>query len=288
VGQSPIRTVVRVQIADSTGAPVGGADVAILASRNRVVVRATTNDDGRQVLLMSPDSGDYELVVRKIGFQRSDQFFRAAGHDTMSFSIRLAPLVQVLEPVKVVGKEERRHQYLFIDAAGIANSGEELDDAVDVIRRLRPRMALGLAYGAGWCAATKDVWVNGVRIYPEFVGTDFGVLMRYGRQFTSDAGATYMGMKRGQPVRMSMSTRRLGGPWPVTAMADHVLLVLSKIKPEHIAQMRRIDCDEPSPFRNPPRLGTEDALFVVLKAGIGFDLDNGSYVVHPDRGTPKP
>jgi len=42
--------------------------------------------------------------------------------------------------------------------------------------------------------------------------------------------------------------------------------------------MRRVDCDEPSPFPNHP-LGVQDALFVVLKPGVGFDLDRGSYVV---------
>ena len=60
-------------------------------------------------------------------------------------------------------------------------------------------------------------------------------------------------------------------------MADYVLTVLSRIKPEHIEEMRRVDCMEPSPLRR--RLGVDDPIFVVLKPGIAFDINDGSYVV---------
>src|SRR5260370_41217607 len=69
-------TTIRVQVTDSTGTPLRAAEVTILAGV-RVVVRGMTDAAGRQALSMRRDSGDFQLVVRKLGFQPFDQFFRA-------------------------------------------------------------------------------------------------------------------------------------------------------------------------------------------------------------------
>jgi len=164
--------------------------------------------------MMSSDTGDFQVIVRRLGFRPADQFFRPDARDTMSFAFYLPRVVHVLETVKVDAKQNRRHEFLFIDAATIASSGEELNDAVDIIRRLRRRMVYGLVR-YGMCGVTRDIWVNGERIFPEIMPTDFGVLARYGKGPGGGGG---------------------GGVPLVRDLPEHVLLVLSKIKPEHIAK----------------------------------------------------
>src|SRR5436190_15418752 len=73
--QGRTSTVVRVQVTDSTGTPVNGADVSLIAGLNNVLGRGITDDAGRQVLVASLDSGDYQVVVRRLGFQRAERFF---------------------------------------------------------------------------------------------------------------------------------------------------------------------------------------------------------------------
>ena len=50
--------------------------------------------------------------------------------------------------------------------------------------------------------------------------------------------------------------------------------ILSKIKPEHIAEMRFHDCGDLS-LQRP---NSDRALFIVLKEGIGYDRQKGPYV----------
>ncbi len=183
----------------------------------------------------------------------------------MSFAFYLPRVVQVLETVKVDAKQDRRHELLFVDAATIASSGEDLDNAFDVMRKLRPRILKG--WHTDFCGTGSDglhgqgsifgdrrsmsapaelapfpsdqanpLWVNGVRIFPEFV-----------------------------------------------LFGDFYTYVYKKIKAEHIAQIRRVECDEPSPFPNHP-LGVQDAIFIVLKPCVRFDFDKGSYVENPCPG----
>src|SRR6267378_6866277 len=145
--------IVRVQVADSTGAPLEGADVTILAGL-KVVDRGITDAAGRRVLLMSADTGDFQLIVRRLGFRSANQFFRPDARDTMSFAFYLPRVVQVLETVKVDAKQDRRHEFLFIDAATIASSGEDLDNAFDVMRKLRPRILKG--WHTDFCGTGSD------------------------------------------------------------------------------------------------------------------------------------
>src|SRR5438034_8256919 len=49
----------------------------LFRSLNNVLGRGITDDAGRQVLVASLDSGDYQVVVRRLGFQRAERFFRA-------------------------------------------------------------------------------------------------------------------------------------------------------------------------------------------------------------------
>ena len=58
----------------------------------------------------------------------------------------------------------------------------------------------------------------------------------------------------------------------------HILAVLTSIHLEHIAEMTYHDCTDMSVGK----IGSDRALFVVLKPGIGFEPGRGSYVVAAD------
>src|SRR5258708_10724690 len=120
----------------------------------------------------------------------------------------------------------------------------------------------------------------------ELVADDAGVLAKYRRgELTSAAGADYVTYYGGQARRGSSAGNVPAAYRLVADMDTHVLEVLSKIRPEHIAQMQRLDCMEPSPLKG--LAGTEDARFVVLKPGIGFRLDKGADVLAPQADPQK-
>jgi len=223
-------------------------------------------------------------VVRHLGYERHSEFFRMGKADQLSLSVMLTRSIQTLEAITITEKESLRRQKLLVSADSIAAAAGELGDGIDIVRKLRPSMVWGMGgppgnggMPANMCDAVSDIWVNGERILSEMVPTDGGVLAKYRPgELISGAGAEYVKYSRGVRQAASSSGNVPAGYRLVADMASHVLQVLSKIHPEHVEQMQRLDCMESSPLM--ARVGTHNAIFVVLKRGIGFDVDRGSYV----------
>ena len=54
--------------------------------------------------------------------------------------------------------------------------------------------------------------------------------------------------------------------------------ILKEIRPEHIEEITYTDC-----FDNAvPGLGTKNAAFVILKAGVGYERGRGSFILPRD------
>jgi len=188
--QSPATVAVHVHVTDSVGAPVAGAEVSVVHDLTAVLARGTTNERGDETLTIARETGEKDLVVRKIGFVRVDRFFRDVSQ--AGFAVRLVRVVQSLSAVKVTADEDVRRKSYFIDAEGIENSNRTIVDALDVVTKLRPDMIWGrrgqpdriglhgnaagyratapsprqtAAQGAkyGYCPPVQDVWVNGER-----------------------------------------------------------------------------------------------------------------------------
>jgi hypothetical protein len=87
---------------------------------------------------------DYEVVVRKIGFQRVSRFFPDSSR-APSFSIVLTRSVHALDTVEVAEQEDMRRKSYFIDADAIEHSPRLVMDALDVVTKLRPDMIWGRA-----------------------------------------------------------------------------------------------------------------------------------------------
>jgi hypothetical protein len=261
---------IRVHVADSTGAPVAGADVAIVRNLTNVVARGTTDDRGNQVLSVPRIGADNNLVVRKIGFVRADRFFADTGAAT-TFDIRLARAVHALETVKVTADEDLRRKSYFIDAEGIETSPRPVVDALDVVTKLRPDMIWGRrgepdrigqhgtksglrrvgppsprqiaasASAFGYCPPVQNVWVNGER--QRLIATN------------------------------ATAVARLSGN--ATLINSLIATVLASIKPEHIQEIEYHPCTDV--IADAPPQST-NAIFVTLKPGVGYDPGNGSFV----------
>lgn len=236
------QAVVRAFVVDSAGAAVTNAELTVLRGLANVLARGTTDRFGRATLRFQAAPGDYDLVVRKIGYSRSDRFFSIESRDTLSLSVVVPPpAARPLDAVKVTAQADLKTRVYSIDADAIAASTRPLSTAWDIITKLRPDMAGGRAP----CGTDPiNLWVNGERI--RFV----------------------------PPDEMAMQREHIKRAQAVAGIYD-VLFALYEIRPEHIAEMRFHDCFDTSV----PDVGGSNALFVVLKQGVVYSPGEGSYVI---------
>jgi hypothetical protein len=254
---APAQSVVlRIRVADSAGVAVSGAQLSLMRGLNSVVATAAADSRGERALTLKLDSGAYELVARRIGYSRASRLFTVRGGDTLSLSIQMSRLPETLAAVHVTAEEDLKHKRLFIDADAIAASPRPIFDGTDILKKLRPDMVAGL----GLCPVVQEIWVNGRRIHrfevpadPMAVARATGTILRKGRGRSSNS------------------------------VPDHVITVLASIHPEHIDEMRYVGCMDTSV----PGIGAQDALFIVLKPGVAFEVGRGSYVAPGRAGVPE-
>src|SRR5207248_3138712 len=71
--QSPT-ILVRVHVVDSARAPVAAAELTIVRGLKDVMARGQTNDAGDAVLRVKRAESDHQLIVRRIGYSRTERF----------------------------------------------------------------------------------------------------------------------------------------------------------------------------------------------------------------------
>lgn len=260
--QEPAARVVRVRLADGvSGLPVSGAEVSVVRGLRRVVAQALTDDGGQRVLTVPGDTGEYQVVVRKIGYRRADRFFPATGREPLILLFSMTRIAQPLAAVAVNAKADAARKSYYIDNEEIANSDRPLFTSVDIIEKLRPDMIWGRGGPGGPCGKISSVFVNGRRILQAPFG---GIVAASARALP----APRMRTSAGRTVQVDK--------YRVTGMPAEILSV---IKPEHIAEMTYNDCFEKSAQVN--RGG--NAVFIILKPGVGYSYEDGSYVVDPEN-----
>lgn len=254
--------VVRVRVTDSTGVAIADADVSILQGLQHVVAQGPTDAAGNRMLTLPGAAGEYDAMVRHIGFARADRFFTLQAGDTVSLHFVLVPVARTLATVKVTAQEDAKLKRYAIDADGIANSTRPILDGMDVVTKLRPDMMNNPTPGSMDACGLYDVWVNGQHIsLPPIneVLADRAAAKRHGAAFASP------NPRWGPPIEPIGDGR----------VNLSVQSVLASIHPEHIAEMTFHDCNDLSIDRPHGR----NALFVVLKPGIAFEPGIGSYLV---------
>lgn len=242
------QSIVRVFVVDSAGTAITGADLSVVRGLNTVIAHGSTDQYGRATLGFAANDGEYDIVVRKIGYPRSDRVFEMGSRDTIALSIVISPPIpKRLDAVKITAQQDIKTKVYSIDADAIAASTRPLFTSWDIITKLRPDMAGGRA------PCNDDginLWVNGARI--RFVPTN----------------------------EMAIAREHISRSQSVSGISD-IVFALYEIEPEHIAEMRFRDCFDTTV----PDVGGSNALFIVLKPGVVYEPGVGSFVA--DKWPPQ-
>jgi hypothetical protein len=265
--------IVAVRVIDSTGLAVEGADAAILVGINEAKATGTTDPSGHVSLTVTEPQGDYQLVVRKIGYNRSDQFFRGKS-GRLSFDVVMHRTTQSLAPVTVTAQEDLKRKSYFIDADEIAKHADELFDASDILKKLKPDMVCGRVCSpwGGVPASARTA----ARACP-ISNTNPGGCPRATR---STSGASAMSRTNawvnGKRILMIATDPacQAGHRGALSGLSPGTMQVLCEIRPEHVEQMKYLDDWDNSVGR----VGSNNALFIVLKEGVVYEPGQPSYV----------
>src|SRR6185437_2228815 len=218
------------------------AELTVVEGLNDVIARGTTYDAGHANLSIDllGDGSDVQIVMRKIGYARGDRFVSVKPHQALDVDIMVAHPHASLAAVRVTADANLERKSYFIDADAIANSPRPLFDAFDIVKKLRPDMLT-----SGGCPGIQDVWVNGKRVVLPLL-----------------------------PIGMAATHATVGLP-PDARISYIPITVLSEIAPEHIESMTYKDCWDTSNSL----VHGNNALFIVLKPGVEYQQDVGSFVV---------
>ena len=241
VARTPV--LIRVSVADSASLPVASAEVLVRQGL-RTLGASRTGPAGTASMTISDDSTVFEIVARQIGSRPTSRFVRVSPGDTLSISLTLNRSVQSLETVRVTERESAQRRHYFLDAETIAASTRPIRSSLDAIVALRPRMLTSIG-GRRVCGTVKEVWINGERIGQNFVPSPM-VIHRF-----------------------------LPGVNPRAPVSPQVLTILDSVRPEHIAELSFIDCFGGTVRR----IGSEMAVYIVLKLGVEYRWPVGTFVV---------
>lgn len=240
---------VRVRVIDSAGAPIANAEVSALRGLTTIVAGGPTDSLGRRSFTVPQGSG-YEIVARRIGYQRGEQFFSAI-QDSVGIRIVLRVAPANLPTVSVTATEDIKRRAYHLDADDIASSKRPIIDGLDVLTKLRP----DIIYTRVPDCSLQYVWVNGKRIVFPAINPGLAAKTR-------------------QLRRAAQATPHIG-PTGLATVNLTVQSVMASIHPEHIEEVNFADCNDTSV----DRVKGNSALYVTLKPGIGYDRVIGSHVV---------
>ncbi|HEY4305794.1 MAG TPA: carboxypeptidase-like regulatory domain-containing protein [Gemmatimonadaceae bacterium] len=246
--QQTNRAFVKVTAHDSSGAPIAGAEITVRSGLKDVVAQTTTDSVGHGLISVpAKDSTDYQLTMRKIGYVRGDRFFSVGPRDTTVVNVIVPrPLANTLDAVKVTASRVNKFDTYDLTSDEIENADGWLGNGWEVIKKLRPVM---LTSRGGCSTGAQEVWVNGKRIR----------LPLY-------------------PTGLAAARARVGVP-PRARFSYVPVSVLSEIAPEHIAEIHYHDCFDHSMAA----VGSNDAIFVVLKPGVIYQEGTGSFVISEEE-----
>jgi hypothetical protein len=245
--QTTNRAFVRVTAHDSSGAPIAGAEITVRSGLRDVVAQTTTDDQGQSLIGVSAkDSTDFQLTMRKIGYARGDRFFSVGPRDTTVVNIVVPRPSNTLAAVKVTADRMSKYNTYDLYSDEIENTDGWLGNAWEVVKRLRPVM---LTSRGGCDSGAREVWVNGKRIRLPLL-----------------------------PTGLAAQRAFVGAP-PRTRVSYVPISVMSEIAPEHIAEIHYHDCFDHSMAA----VGSNDAIFIVLKPGVIYQENVGSFVISEEE-----
>lgn len=268
------QTLVRVHVVDTADAPVASAEVSAVHGLNAVLVRATTDSRGSARVVVARDGDELQIAVRRLGFRRGAQFIHP-DTDSLVITIRLERTAIELAPVHVTAQEDIKRKHFHISAEEIEASSRPIVSGLDVITKLRPDMM-------------DPPGGNGLRNYNPFMGPtrraieSNSLLTRCGMYYLWINGEriVYPPIDQGVAIKASATRRAQSaavhiGPSGLGATPIDVQTALERIRPEHIDEITYSRCGDTTVNL----VRGDNAVFVVLKPGVKYDMVRGSYVV---------
>lgn len=245
--QTSNRGYVRITARDSSGAPIAAAEITVRSGLKDVIAQTTTDDEGHSLLSVPvKDSSDFQLTMRKIGYVRGDRFFAVGPHDTADVRIIVPRPGVVLDAMKTTAQSTSRFNTYDLYSDEIENADGWMGNGWEVVKKLRPVM---LTSKGGCATGAREIWVNGKRIRLPL-----------------------------PPTGLAAQRARVGVP-PNARFSYVPVSVLSEIAPEHIAEIHYHDCFDTSMAA----VGNNDAIFVVLKPGVIYQENVGSFVISAEE-----
>jgi hypothetical protein len=123
----------------------------------------------------------------------------------------------------------------------------------------------------GWI---ENVWVNGRHIVLPLIDSVYLA----GRKPALGLGVARPARPNPRLTPLPAPAKSPPLPWTQYRHIDTVLSILRGIKPEHVAEVTYQDCHGGAVGKN----HSDMAMFIVLKPGIGYDDNYGSYVIAED------
>jgi hypothetical protein len=250
-GQQPSRTVtVRVRVVDTAGNALQGAEITLSRGLKQVVAHGQSDTRGQRALAAPRVGEPIQVTARKLGYAPANQFVSPDDDTAIDVRLVMHVVVQTLAPVAVTARESILRKRNHLDSDDIENSPRPIFDGLDAITKLRPDIVDPPENSPADPCGLFYLWVNGRRIF-----------------LPSDS----------ERLDDPMMESRLKALAP--APPKWIGFALSKIKPEHIEEVTYKGCNDTSM----EGVAGRNAAFIVLKPGIGYDWQTGTFVIAGDK-----
>ena len=174
-GQTAGSVLVVVQVRDSSGRPVGAADLSLFKNDSEPVAFGRSSDQGRFAFSVPSSQAALTLAVRHIGYAEAKTRVVANVTDTVQVTVRLALVASGLDTVRVFAGQLPLARQPFLGADEIVRDTRAIFTLSDVLRKLRP----DIGYQSHRCPTTPVRWkgptvappriyVNGVWVPDQF------------------------------------------------------------------------------------------------------------------------
>lgn len=236
--QSAPNIVIRITVADSSGAAVPDVDLSLAANGALTVLMARSDPGGRATIHLRRAADFYTVTAGKLGFAPQVDTVMSS-NDTTSLTFHLHGAVATLGTVRSTASALPKYKRPSVDAAEIAGEKRLLLSLGDVIEVLRP----DIAYQSHRCP-------DGEHLRP----FEPGSIPRAHRI-----------RKPPVNVRVYINGEYFPGdadPW-------------NAIYADHIAEIHYVNCFDTSIPGLPPVAWP--SLYVVLKAGYDWNTNRGSF-----------
>jgi hypothetical protein len=242
LAQGPPLAIVRVHVTDTARAPLRDVDLAVVKNGTEMVLMGRTDAAGRYTVRFDPESAQYRLVVRRVGYVQTTRLLPVAPRDTLAVEISLARLPPALDTVRTEAERLPLAKQPYVGAEEIERDTRAIFNLRDVLGKLRPD-------------------IN----YQDFAGSRC--------PSSATPAPSSRGNIRMRPASLGSIRVYANGQWvfPTPGFSP-----LSEMHSEHILELHFVTCLDGSIPGLAPKSWA--SVYLTLKPGVAWDVKRGSYI----------